>query len=176
MPTVVVTPPDPLPVTLEEAKVQCRVLGSDHDDRLTALLEAAIAHVEHWTGKALGTQTLRTFYDAFSTALQLPRGPVQSISSVKYYDEYGVEQTASSSLYVADMVSDPAWVVLASDQSWPATLSRANGVSIQYVAGFAEVPADMKMAVLMLVEAWFDGRDEPKAVEAQLRSYRPVLV
>jgi hypothetical protein len=57
-----ITAPTDKPVTLDEAKAQCRQdtasMGTDEDAILNAYIAAATAYVERYTGRALMTQTL----------------------------------------------------------------------------------------------------------------------
>jgi uncharacterized phiE125 gp8 family phage protein len=176
-----ITAPASYPVTLEEAKLQCRVDSSDEDTLLNGLIAAATDYVELYTGRAIVSQTWELVLDDFSDAMLIPKGPVSSITSVKYIDVDDVEQTISSSNYTLDGVSDPQWLVKASDYTWPEVADGVNNVIIRFVAGYATVPPSIKHAVLLLIGQWFDSRAAatdkaiiamPHAVEALLTNYR----
>lgn len=178
---MVVTPATGYPVTRTEAKNHCRVDGTADDGLIDGLIAAATDYVVQYTGRSLGSQTLRQTLDEFADSMELPRGPVQSVSNIKYDDADGVEQTLSEDVYQANLTSDPAWIVRSSDQSWPATLDAVNTVRITYVAGYSTVPASIKQAILLLIGDWYDGRSNtvagqvsqmPHAVEALLCNYR----
>lgn len=176
-----ITAPASYPVTLEEAKLQCRVDSSDEDTLLNGLIAAATDYVELYTGRAIVSQTWELVLDDFSDAMLIPKGPVSSITSVKYFDTADVEQTISGTNYALDAVSDPAWLVKASDYTWPDVADGVNNVIIRFAAGYSSVPAAMKQAILLLIGQWFDQRADvsdkamiamPNAVEALLTNYR----
>lgn len=182
-----VTPPTEYPVTLAEAKAQCRIVNDDSDARLTAFIAAATAHVEKTLGVSLMERSYRLTLDAFSDAIELPRGPVQSVTSVQYVDEDGATQTVATSDYTVDLVSRSAWIVRNSDATWPDLLDAVNVVTVEYVAGYDTLPADfddVKAAILLTVQHWNDLgelQDATKAAippwfDALLQPHRAVLV
>jgi uncharacterized phiE125 gp8 family phage protein len=65
------------------------------------------------------TQTWELVLDAFTDAILIPRGPVQSITSITYYDADEVLQTLATDQYVLDNVADPAWIVRPTDVTYP---------------------------------------------------------
>jgi len=89
----VVTPVATEPVTLAEARLQCKVDADDttHDALITGLITAAREFAEHYTGRALAPQTLEAALDAFTDDdyIDLPMPPVSSVTSIKYTDTAG---------------------------------------------------------------------------------------
>jgi uncharacterized phiE125 gp8 family phage protein len=176
-----ITAPASYPVTLAEAKAQCRVEGSDEDTLLGGLISAATDHVEQYTGRAIVSQTWELVLDDFSNAMLIPKGPVTAVSSVKYIDTADVEQTVTDTNYTLDDASDPQWLVKASDYTWPTVAGGVNNVIIRFVCGYATVPPSIKHAILLLIAQWYDNRADatdrpliamPNAVEALLTNYR----
>ncbi len=182
MAITLITPAATFPVTLAEAKAQCRVLHNDEDDYINTLIAAATGHVEKMAGLGLIAQTWRLTLDEFSKCISLPIAPLQSVTSVQYFDEAGDLQTVDPALYTVDNVSTPGWVVLNEGEQWPVTLSAVNAVRINYVVGFTDVPAPIKHAILLLIGHWFENREAvitgtitaklPMAVDALLANYR----
>ena len=135
-----VTAPTTYPVTLAEAKLHCRVDGTDDDALITALITSATEMCEQQTGRALMTQTWLLTLDEFPTEIELTRVPVQSISSVTYTDTAGATQTLStgSNWRLLDLGDfSMARIVPVYGYTWPATRAQNNVVSVQYVAGYA---------------------------------------
>lgn len=162
---VLVTPPATTPVSLVEAKAHCRVEGADSDAVLTAMIAAAVEHLDGWAGilgRALVTQTWRQDFRIFGSRMRLPVGPVASLSGVKHFDASNIEQTIDPSVYVMATDATGSYVELAAGKSWPATYDRSDAVRVTYVAGSdaADVPASIKAAILLLVGAWFENREE----------------
>ena len=179
MALVLVTPAASYPVTLTEVKAQCRVDGTDDDTKLNSLIAAATDYVERYTGRAIVSQTWKVVLDEFADEMLLPKGPVQSVSSITYTDTAGDPQTLSASVYTADLANDPQRVVLNDGQSWPETDDAVNVVTITFVAGYSAVPESLKHAILLLISQWYDnrdglggGREMPHAVEALLCNHR----
>ena len=82
------------------------------------------------------------------------------MTSVKYIDGNGTQQTASSGLYTLDSFNNPAVVRLDWDDTWPTHRGDARGIEIIYVAGYSSasaVPASIKAAILFQLEMMFDG-------------------
>lgn len=170
-----ITPAATYPVTRAEAKLQCKVDGSDEDSLIDTYISVATAHVESVTGRAIISQTWEQVLDDFSDAMMLPKGPVQSVTSVKYFDTDSVEQTLSALDYTLDNVSDPAWVVKNEDATWPDVADGVNNVTIRFVAGYSTVPPELKAAILLCVAYFYDNRSTgqiPEVVDRLLTNHR----
>lgn len=159
MGTRLITAPSTTPVTLAECKAQANVSDTSMDSVIPAFIEAAVQEAELETGRALMTQTWERTFDAFPDAIVLWRPPVQSVTSVKYYDPTNVLQTLNSGVYTLDNDSEPAWLLPSWGNSWPATLPVANAVRVRYVCGYADaasVPASIKQWIKMRVCSFID--------------------
>jgi len=158
-----ITAPAEEPVTLAEAKAQCKVEHSDDDALLAIFIQSAREAAEHITGRAFITQTWELVLDAFPAAeIELQKPYVQSITSVKYLDVNGAEQTISSVNYALDADTSPGWVLPAVDYVWPDTQDAANTVRVRFVAGYgaaAAVPARVKRWMLMQIAAAYRNRE-----------------
>lgn len=144
------------PVTLAEARLQCKVDSDDttHDNLLTALITAAREFAEHYTGRALAAQTLEAALDAFPAEdfIDLPMPPVSAITTVKYDDEAGDEQTMSAADYSLSAYGNARRINLEPDATWPTTIDKADAVRIRYVTGPAAAPKAVKAAILLHIE------------------------
>lgn len=187
---VLVTAPSVTPISLTEAKAHLDVTYTEKDTLITALIAAATAHLDGWTGilgRCLVTQTWRQDFDRFNRCLRLPLYPVSSITSVKYDDTADVEQTIAGSNY--DLLDDDlgAHVRFKDDYSFPSIHDDRPAVRVTYVAGYADaaaVPDAIKHAMLLLVRHWFDNPSAvivgtisspaPMAVDALLGPYRRI--
>lgn len=161
MSLVLITAPAEEPVTLSEAKLHLRVDHSADDTLITALIVAAREQAEHKTGRVLVTQTWEQVLDAFpADEMRLDVPPVQSITSVKYLDEAGDEQTLDGAAYSLDAAKLPGWLFPASE--WPATYDGANAVRVRMVCGYgaaSAVPATIKAWMLLHVGAGYRQRE-----------------
>ena len=131
-------------ISLAEAKAQARIVDDNSNSLITSYIRTAQDECERYMGRGVTTQTWKLSLDYFANIIPLPMAaPLQSVTSVKYYDTDGVQQTLATSYYDTDAVSEPARLVLKPEQSWPTVQSdRRNGtVEIVYVVGYSTVSA-----------------------------------
>ena len=159
-----VTPPAGEPVSLAQAKLQCRVDHAEEDELIGGVyVPAARRFVEDWTDRALITQTWRVTFDAFHSPLILPKGRVQSVTGVSYFNAAGADTTLAASDYMARLAAEPArlWPAV----EWPELWADGHGdlVSVTFAAGYGDhpedVPAPIKLAVLMLTAHFYANRE-----------------
>lgn len=158
----VITPAASEPVSLAEARLQCKVDSDDtsHDDLLEGLITAAREYAEHYTGRALASVTLEAALNEFPSCdgeIALPMPPVTSIASIKYTDPSGSEQTVSSGDYALSTYGDSRTVTLNYGNSWPSTQDVPDSVRVRFVAGYGledgpPLPKAVKAAMLLHVE------------------------
>lgn len=154
------------PITLAQAKAQCRVEISDDDDLFNDLIiPSARQYIEEATRRAFITQTWRLSLECWPDRnyIELPKPPLVSVTSVTYTDNGGSATVLSSALYGVDTDSEPGRVVLNYGEVWPSvTLRTMNPIQIVYVAGYgasSAVPARFKQAILLLVGHWYENRE-----------------
>ncbi len=160
----VVTGPTSEPITLTEAKLQCHVDQTVEDTLITGYIGAAREWCEAIDWRAYITQTIDLYLDAWpaSGVIELPRPPLQSVTSIKYTDDASIEATFAASNYIVDAVSTPGRIVLKSNASWPSvTLQEVNGIVVRYIAGWttATIPGRIRQALLLLVAHWYNNRE-----------------
>lgn len=153
------------PVTLVQAKAQCRVDFNDDDNLITALIKSARELAEHRTGRALITRTGVWSADRFcGDKIAFPVSPVQSISSIKYIDAFGVEQTLPDSVYVLDNSGEGKhYLRLKYGQAWPSTRDQFDAFKVTFVAGYSanadDVPAAVKQWMLLAIALWYKNTE-----------------
>jgi uncharacterized phiE125 gp8 family phage protein len=183
----VVTDSDVAPVSLTEALRHVRALESDID-MVWTYLNAATAAVEDYTGRSLTSKTFRLSASEWPEArlFELRRSPLVSITSVKYYAQDATALTTmSSSAYRAVMGRLPGLVEFLPDTDLVALETRSDAVQVDFVAGHGlkayAIPAQLRLAVLMLTHHWFDERrviadkasaEIPFSLRHLLRAYR----
>ncbi len=159
------TAPAVEPVSVDEAKLHLRIIGSDENAYLEALIKAARQKVELDTGRALITQRWKAILDDFpgSRFIVLPKTPLSSVVSVKYYNSSGVLTTISSADYLVHTATTPGAIELRSGLSWPVTREEAQAVEILFEAGYgaagAAVEHQLRHAIKFLVSHWFSVRE-----------------
>lgn len=163
------TPPAAEPVTASEAKLHARIDDDTDNAAVAGMIKAARELAETYTRRAFVTQTWQLFMDAFPSErfIELPRPPLVSVTHVKTYTDADVAATFSASSYYVDTISSPGRIVLRDSASWPDVARVANGVEIQYVAGYGEqgdVPQSIKTGVLHLVAWLYEHRGDAQMV------------
>jgi uncharacterized phiE125 gp8 family phage protein len=211
---VLVTAPTIKPVTRAEAKAALDIGYSEKDALIDGLIAAATTYLDGWTGilgRALCEQTWRQDYDGFicwswaypgrrdqppspyfGFRLRLPVDPVISITSVKYVDLAGVQQTIAASNYTLKDDDEGAFVQFITTYPLPVVSLEPASVSVTYKAGYANAGTDpnftstapdpIKQAMLLLIRSWFDNptpviigatvEKVPFAVDALLAPFR----
>lgn len=154
---------DDTPSAKYNAKDHLRVDASDDDDLIAQLIVAVRRHAEQVLSRALITQTWTAYYDAFPAEIELPMPPLQSVTSVKYVDTSGSEQTVSADDYTVDTDREPGRIVPAYGESWPATRDQINAVYVKYVCGYgdlaSDVPDDIVAALKLLLGHYYEHRE-----------------
>lgn len=183
------SPADTNPVSLADAKAVLRVSGTSEDSTIQGYIDAAIAHLDGkdgTLGRALMTQTWDVTFNDFpsgSGSIVLPLPPLQSVTSVKYFDASNVEQTVSSSDYRV-LTRTPGEIEPV--DGWPSVYDRKDAVTVRFVAGYGsaatDVPQPIRTAINMLVAQWYDNRTPinvgqsvsrlPNTVEALVAPFR----
>lgn len=165
------TAPVAEPVTLAEAKAHCHIDVSDEDDLVEALITAAREHAEDYCRRSFVRRTLEMRLDCFPAVIRLPRGPVSSVTHVKYTDSGGSLATMDADDYQADLYSQPARILPAFGATWPVTKpGTVNSVLVEYVAGYApgagsptdvaeNVPQAVKSAIKLIVAHLYENRE-----------------
>jgi uncharacterized phiE125 gp8 family phage protein len=190
MDLTVITPPDPAALPVAALRAQLR-LGTgfadsaSQDDELAGFLAAAVSVIEARTGKALLVRRVRLVLSdwRWPDAQALPLAPVVAVVQVAMRGAGG-----------ALSVVDPARWRLKADRHRPQIVAAGavlplvppgGQVEIEFDAGFgtgwAEVPADLAQAVLLLAAEYYNLRtgvrpEMPVSVEGLLAAWRPVRV
>lgn len=180
------TPPASEPLTLAETKSYLKVTGTADDALLSQIITALRKSCEHWTGRALVTQTWTLWRDRFphrekdrlphdgyfelpvdfadeaQRVLPIPRPPLQSVTFLQTYGTTNQATTFAVGKYFIDTASEPGRIVLNQASSWPSGLRPANAVEIEFVAGYGDasaVPDALKQGMLLWVKLLYGDRN-----------------
>lgn len=169
------------PVLVAEAKDHARYTQTNNDAALGRFLITARQAAEDYMARGLITQTWKLVLPYFYNIMYLPMAaPLQSVTTVKYYDLANSLQTLTATVYDVDVNTRPGRICLASNQTWPALApNRLTGkVEITYVVGFGAdgtfVPERIKQGIRMYLayldadrDGFEQGNDQArKAAEA----------
>ena len=160
-----VTAPATEPLTTGEVKLHLRVDGATEDALIAMYAKAARMAVEEQCWIALYTQTWDYFLDAWpaTNEMELPRPPLQSVTSITYCDSAGVSHTFAAANYRVDTSGLLGRVVLKYGYEWPTeTLDPGSPIAVRFVAGYATtvaIPDIAKAAVLLLTGEMYQNRE-----------------
>lgn len=179
------------PVTANEVKTFLKIDGNDEDVYILDLMTAARVMIENVLKRTLFTTTLTltkktlpnsydyeseaSFYDIASNEIYLPRGYVQSVTSVKYFDRAGASTIVPAADYT--LVAGEK-IILSGTSGWHTDTTVAY-VEIEYIAGETTtdlIPRPIKNAILTLAAVMYNSRscdcEMPKTMRAMLNEYR----
>ena len=130
-------------VSADDLCSHCRIDAPDEDEYLEGLLDAAEADAEDYTDRRFLTQTWDQYFDGFNDPLYLRYPPLQSVTSVKYIDTAGVEQTLSTSVYEVGSERGVGVVRRKYDQDWPSTRGHEDVVIVRCKVGYGDDCVDV---------------------------------
>lgn len=169
-----ITGPVSEPITLSEARAHLRIdaTGSPathpEDAYVTSLIKVVRQQIDGrdgWLGRQLMPATWELIIDKFpANEIRIPLPPIQSITSVKYDDPDGLEQTVDPANYDVDIddPSNPGWITPNGNNQWPSTIDAINAVRVRYVAGYADassIPEPIKQAMLLMIGHLYENRE-----------------
>jgi len=186
MPFKLKTSPSVEPLTVQEVRDHLCVDSTDDDALISELISVARQYIEESTRRPLITQSWTYYSDCFSGDIEL-KPNLQSVTTVKYIDTDGNQQTLSSENYSVDIASIIGTVYPAYSLAWPSARYTTNSIEIEFIAGYglaAAVPAPIKQAALLLIGHFYQNResvmvgvnaiDTPMAVDMLLGPYKVV--
>lgn len=171
------------PLTVAQAKSHLRVDISADDTLIGTLITAAREWVEQYCQQSFVQHTYRADLPGFWDVMQLPLGPVQSITSIKYYDTASPNalQTLSTNVYALNHDT----VTRNDGQSWESVAYRNDAVQITYTTGWkdtsspqgtgASVPWAVKQAMLLLIGDSYENREWQVLYPGQLHENRAMF-
>lgn len=170
-----VTGPAQEPLTLDDAKLHARVTHNRENVLIDAYITASRQAFEQFASRAAFTQTWLASFSRFSEVLPLPMAaPLQSVTSVKYYDTDGTLQTLATSYYTVTTSTEPGQIERAPDQSWPSVQAdREFPVLITYVAGWdavTSIPEMVKQGMRLMLASFAEDRLGAAEIEAARRA------
>ena len=188
MPTKVITAPTYEPISAADVAEYIRVDDLAQDELLLeGMITAARQYLEQYLSRPIATQTLEEALTGWANPIVLDSS-LQSVTSIKYLDLNGVEQTLASNQYLVDTYSEPAQITPAYNVEYPELYAVPNNVKIRYVAGYTSggspdlnpMPKPLRFAMMLIIGDLYANReaggDKPyqinPTVESLLQFYR----
>ena len=193
----IITAPASLPVSVADCKAFLNIEGTADDALIEAFIYAAADAVRQYCRRSLVAETLEIRFDGFPrynsdrldrlgggvhvvsvpflegtpNVIDLPFGPVASITSVTTFARDNTSAVFSSANYGFDA----SRLYLYEGASWPSDLRRVDAVAIRYVSGTSPIPPSILQAIKTHVAAMYEcreGCEMPAACKAMLGAYR----
>lgn len=177
------------PVTIAEAKAQCRMVDDNTEDTfITSLLAPARAYVER-VSRYLFVGGARTeTFTRWGGRLEIWRHPITSIDTIEYSTTDDPNDDAAYTGFVANL-GFPARISPAVDGEFP-DLIAGGTITVGYTAGALDATSEEyligKRAMLLTIGYWFENREAGAlgtvsgavefAVASLLDELRPVSV
>lgn len=162
-----VVPPADLPVSLDEAKKECRVNHDEEDSLIAGYIEAAVSHLDGYRGilgRCLITQDWRMDLACLPAALRLPF-PDAVVVAATFTDA-----SAGAIAWLPHESLAPS--------VWRASAGWGRPASIIIRAGFGplaeDVPRALQVAILKMVRHFYDREpgEIPTSAEALISPFR----
>jgi uncharacterized phiE125 gp8 family phage protein len=152
------------PITTE-AKDHMYVTISDDDVLIQAMIDTATKQTENYTGLQLVDATYVQALDVWSDTIELLKNPVQSITSIKYYDQDDVLQTLPATDFILDDFGTPNRLVKDVDATLPTIKDKPNAIEITFVAGSTIIDAPLLSYIKIQVATFYENRESFSAMK-----------
>lgn len=174
----VITPPQIEPVNITDVRKFTRINFTTDDQILLPMIKAARQRIEGYLRRALITQTVELILDWGPAWIELPRPPLQSVTSIQCMGLNNELVTADPASYY--VVTGARLVGLNPSSVWPVHITPA-GWRCTFVAGYGDdpstVPEEIKLAIWNVVAGMYDNRGTLDAlVGAQQTMLRPFRI
>jgi uncharacterized phiE125 gp8 family phage protein len=167
MPTKVITAPTYEPISAADVAEYIRVDDLAQDELLLeGMITAARQYLEEYLSRPIATQTLEEALTGWANPIVLDSS-LQSVTSIKYLDLNGVEQTLASNQYLVDTYSEPAQITPAYNVEFPELYAVPNNVKVRYVAGYTSggspdlnpMPKPLRFAMMLIIGDLYANRE-----------------
>lgn len=141
-----------------DVKEALRISFDDDNQYIRDLINAARKAIEKHCGISIGTQSLKSILDLNGyEEVEIPYGPVQSISAIRYKTGYG-EYTTNEDDYDTDGLEFKTFIPFITGR-W----------EITYTAGYTTIPYDLKNAWVRLVGYYYENRGETDGIPTNIK-------
>jgi uncharacterized phiE125 gp8 family phage protein len=165
MDTVLVSYPATLAVSVADLKSHLRIDASTEDSLLTSYIQTATKYAEEYCGRQFITASFKAYLDCWQTGkLYLDWPPLVSVTSVKYIDNNGAEQTWDASNYQV-VTSAHRGYIYSTDS--PPHRTQPQAAYIAYNAGYGSAASSLPFqaihAIKLLAGNYYENREATAA-------------
>lgn len=123
-------------ISLEDMKLHLLEYNSDRDSVITALVASCTSDLQNELGFYIDTTGIITqYYDDFASRMYIFHRFIKSDTadlSIEYLNDAGTWTVIATSVYRIDPSSNPASVILKSDQEWPTPIDEPSCIRIKF--------------------------------------------
>ena len=179
----VTTEPTAEPLSLQEVKEYLRLEDASDERVVQPMITAVRQFAEEHLGRSLMQQTITLYLDTaidtenplwegmrtapdlnyYKNYIVLPKSPVQSVTSVKTYNDSDTATTMAASKYYVDTSREPARIVLRTGESFPTALRVANAIEVIYIVGYASafaIPEPIRLGMFQHIAHLYEHRGD----------------
>lgn len=175
------------PVSAAEAKLYCKATGTTEDTVFSELITTARQLIEKYLGISVAEKTIHATWVQLpeDNELELPYGPVISVSKVYKIDDEGTEEELTLNTDYHIYGDQDAIVKI--ESFWSSGTAFSGSVRVEYTAGYGNtntetLPSAIKTAIRKLVVKSYGLRgDDPGSVimdneiKSEIAPYRKYL-
>lgn len=149
------------PVSITEAKAQCRMADDTSEDTfITSLIAPARAYVERVSTYGLVAGTRVFTFTRWGDYLEIYLRPITSVTTVAYVDEDGDAATYTD--YLAPLGAYPFRIFSPANYDFP-IIAEGTSITVTVAAGALDSASQeyliAKRAILILIAHWFEFRE-----------------
>ena len=156
-----------LPVTLDDAKRQLKIIGDDDDAEINDFILDAAGWVEGYTGHLLEQRQVTERFSSFER-IRLGSWPITAETVTVTHAGIAIAGARLSA------VTRPAGLLPAVNGVWP-VVSTGDVIEVTYSAGYADpasVPREIRRAMLILIAAYDADREGREIVQQAEKTAR----
>ena len=173
------TEPATEPITKAETKLWLKIDDDiTDDDIIDSLIESARKLAEDYCNRAFIDQSWTLSLDCMPEEIYLPKGYLDSVTSVNVYSDAGVASLQDSTYYQV-VTGENGMLFLESGYSWDTTTRPEDQMRIIYKVGYGDattdIPEGLKTAIKQLVAYLYENRETtelPGLIKSLLNPYK----
>ena len=158
----------PVVVSLEKAKKQLRFDDAEafhlEDDLIQMYVDGAVKKAENYINSEISEKKFRVTGSSFDDVLTFSRQIIRSVDVFSYKDVDGTVHEIGSENYSLQTVDRYENVILFSDGYELPEVKKSirDAVTLEVTTGYsgAEVPEDMRIAILLLASGYHEHRED----------------
>ena len=143
------------PLALEEVKEFLRVLDTDSDVLISALIVAVREYVENITNRQLGVATFELLSEDLFSAL--PKGSLKAVDKIEILDETLTYVEFDTSKYYTYINNGIGYI---SFSEVPTIQDHKQAVKVTFTCGYDVVPETIKAYMKVKISTLFENREQ----------------